>query len=161
MSKTIDQLYEEHRDVVSKLQRLDTLLAGALGADNAAELESIVRFLETDLEVHLQVEEQALFPVLERYIGREGGPIAVMLMDHEDLRKRVRELRAAFEAWRQQPEPTPAVISELAYTAGQLSSLLYEHIMKEDNVLFVMARQHFNESDAQEVDGLTAAVARR
>ncbi len=153
----IQNLYDDHRQVENRLGRLDALLAAPADTPGLeTDLESIVRFLEEDLEIHLLHEERGLFPVLERYIGREAGPIAVMLMEHAEMRRLVGGLRQAFDAWRQQRNPATA--SALSDAARQAAGLLYEHIAKEDQVLFPLAQRAFAESDVQEVGERMAAV---
>ncbi|MFA0758190.1 MAG: hypothetical protein NOOUEUKL_000848, partial [Candidatus Fervidibacter sp.] len=72
----------------------------------------------------------------------EGGPIGVMLIEHEEgreLRRRMIEAASnlADEANRQQ----------FVTAAREYINLLRQHIWKEDNVLFQMAQQVLTEAD--------------
>lgn len=138
----IDRLYEEHRQVTAALDELDGLLARAGGSAAPedwtgiiADIRRLADELDRELTTHLALEEERLFPAMERYIGREGGPIAVMLMEHEGMRRAVQRLRDAAGRASSSPEP----VAEILDAGGELISLLSEHIHKEDHVLFPMA----------------------
>ena len=82
-------------------------------------------------------EEQVLFPALEAHgIPTEGGPVGMMLLEHEEARSHVRAMMdglARIEAGDDSAE------AGLFDSAGQYVRLLREHIQKEDEVLFRMA----------------------
>ena len=84
-------------------------------------------------------EEDRLFPCLERKgIPREGGPIGVMLYEHEQARKHVRAISGALEA--ADTGDARAIQTILEHGQSYLE-LLRAHIGKENNVLFEMADQ--------------------
>src|SRR3972149_3274026 len=71
---------------------------------------------------HHGKEEDCLFPALEQHgIPRHGGPVGVMLGEHEEGRAFVRGMAPA-----------------LARTARAYASLLTNHIPKEDTILYPM-----------------------
>lgn len=131
-------------------------------------LEAIARRLERNEEVvpehvealldffrdfadgcHHAKEEQALFPTLEsRGLPREGGPIGVMLMEHEEGRNYQRTLREALSGLER-----PEMRERFIQAARGYAMLLRDHIRKEDEVLFVMADQVLSpEDDASLLD---------
>ena len=80
-----------------------------------------------------------LFPLLERRgIPRDGGPIGVMLPEHDHGRELIREMEAAATEFEKAPE---AAGRRWAQAASEYSQLLREHILKENNILFHMAEQ--------------------
>lgn len=88
---------------------------------------------------HHRKEEGILFPALEAAgIPAEGGPIGVMLFEHEEGRKLTAAMRAAAEQLEAGESQAAAAVarSALGYVA-----LLRQHIAKENNVLFPMADQ--------------------
>ncbi len=88
---------------------------------------------------HHGKEEDLLFPQLEKKgMPRAGGPIWVMLTEHEQGRKLIQQMARATEAYPNQPE---AAGHAWAQAAGGYASLLRAHIDKENNVLFVMAEK--------------------
>jgi hemerythrin-like domain-containing protein len=88
-------------------------------------------------QCHHLKEEKLLFPAMETHgIPRDGGPIGMMLMEHEEGRSHVRAMRAAVEGLER--GETSGVESLLSHARGYLR-LLKEHIQKEDEILFRIA----------------------
>jgi hemerythrin-like domain-containing protein len=86
---------------------------------------------------HHHKEEGVLFKMMaSNGLPVEGGPVGMMLHEHELGRQFTRGMRAAAEKWSQGDESAKAEVLEnaLGYVA-----LLRQHIMKEDNILFPMA----------------------
>jgi hemerythrin-like domain-containing protein len=72
----------------------------------------------------------------ENSFPTQGGPVGVMLQEHELGRQFTRAMRAAAEKWAQGDTSArqAAVENALGYVA-----LLRQHIVKEDTILFPMA----------------------
>jgi hemerythrin-like domain-containing protein len=97
---------------------------------------------------HLK-EEKLLFPAMEeRGIPREGGPIGMMLAEHEEGRGYVRAMAAALETAAQDPI---AARTTLRRKADAYIRLLREHIQKEDDVLFMLADNVLNSEEQKEL----------
>lgn len=94
---------------------------------------------------HHSKEEQELFPALaERGIPEEGGPIGMMLMEHDQGRAYLRNMKEAAERYaRGDKTAAPALVEN---TFGYVR-LLREHIEKENTVLFLMADQVLSNAD--------------
>ncbi len=88
---------------------------------------------------HHAKEEDLLFPALEAAgMPRGGGPIAVMLNEHELGRTYVRQIDKNLEAATN--GDNSAIQSVLRFTLAY-ADLLTQHIQKENNILFNMADQ--------------------
>jgi hemerythrin-like domain-containing protein len=88
-------------------------------------------------QCHHFKEEKVLFPALEQHgIPNEGGPIGMMLLEHEEGRSYVRAMFAALSKIEAGDRSAQAALFE---NAQQYLRLLREHIQKEDDVLFRMA----------------------
>jgi hemerythrin-like domain-containing protein len=94
-------------------------------------------------------EEDRLFPRMEeKGIPREGGPIGVMLLEHQQGRQHVRAIAEELEA----ADSGDAVSIERVLEQGQkYLELLRGHIFKEDNVLFNMADQLIQGGDLSQL----------
>ncbi len=86
---------------------------------------------------HHGKEETELFPAMEKAgIPRQGGPIGIMLMEHEQGRAFIRSMADAAERYAKGDAAAKAPLS--AAVTGYVE-LLRNHIYKEDNILFPMA----------------------
>ena len=96
-------------------------------------------------ECHHAKEEGLLFPALEsRGIPRTGGPIGVMLQEHQMARGYTQDMARALEA---HDADDPDAKAHFCAAACQYIELLTNHIAKEDNILFNMGDQVLTESD--------------
>lgn len=98
---------------------------------------------------HHGKEEDLLFPLLERKgLPRTGGPIGVMLVEHEQGRALIRQMGEAGEAYaRGVAEAAP----QWATAARGYTALLRQHIDKENNVLFQVADSLLSEAEQGEL----------
>ena len=98
---------------------------------------------------HHGKEEDLLFPLLERKgLPRAGGPVGVMLYEHEEGRALVREMIEAAEAFR---GGAAEAGGHWAAAARQYAALLRDHIAKENNILFVMAESLLTPAEQDEM----------
>ncbi len=136
-----DQLRAEHEGITTMLDILERI-SGQMASGKPANpdhLDQIVEFLSVFADqCHHGKEEDILFPALEKAgIPREGGPIGVMLSDHEQGRGHIRAMRKALENLKAGRDGA----EEFARAARDYIELLRNHILKENNVLFVMAEK--------------------
>lgn len=88
---------------------------------------------------HHRKEEGVLFTSMVAHgLPQQGGPIAVMLAEHEQGRAYTRAMRAAAE---RMANGDAAARSEVIANARGYVDLLRQHIAKEDGILFPMADQ--------------------
>ncbi len=86
---------------------------------------------------HHSKEEDVFFPLLEsRGVPTSGGPIGVMLMEHDRARGLIQEMSEAAEAYEADGE---AAGKRWARSAWDYSGLMQEHFGKEEDVLFRIA----------------------
>lgn len=143
-------LRAEHRvieRVLEALERAGDRLEGA-GEVRPGFFDDAVTFIAGFADgCHHRKEEEALFPVM---IGSglppDGGPIAMMLEEHEEGRRYVREIRDG-AARLEGSDPTGRrrlIAAVRAYVA-----LLRDHIQKEDDLLFPMADELLSPPDQE------------
>ena len=140
--KATDTLMEEHRVIERVIAALEA------GAD---QLESgkTVRpefFLDAAAFIkgfadgcHHKKEEGVLFQSMFAFgAPPQGGPVNVMLAEHEMGRTYTRGLRSAAERLSQGDQNAK---QEVIHFARSYAALLRQHILKEDQILFPMANQ--------------------
>lgn len=155
----IEILVDEHKLIKRGLTILETA-ASRIGDDpeNAApHFESLVDFIRTFADAcHHAKEEDTLFVEMERRgIPREGGPIGAMLHDHTIGREFVGKMKDAADAVASGDHSQVPIVVE---NARGYVSLLREHIDKEDNVLYMIARQVMS---PEELDALAPVFKER
>lgn len=152
MSAT-EELKREHRAIERMLAVLETagqrLQEGQpVRADLFREVVDFVRNFAD--QCHHGKEEENLFPRLaERGVPREGGPLAVLMFEHDEGRAYVRAIAGAiddYETWDEEAART------IAKNARGYVQLLRGHIWKEENVLFPMADGVLNDEDQREME---------
>jgi hemerythrin-like domain-containing protein len=105
---------------------------------------------------HHGKEEVLLFPLLEKKgLPRQGGPIGVMLHEHDQGRGLIGEMAAAAEAY---AGGDAGAGTRWAGAARQYSQLLREHILKENEVLLVMAEPLLTDDEQRELAAAFDAV---
>jgi hemerythrin-like domain-containing protein len=138
-----DVLMQEHRTIEQVLDALEAF-AGEVARTRRTETDELSRFVKFLREYadgrHHAKEEGVLFRVMvENGFPAQGGPIPVMLHEHEQGRDLVRVLAAHGE------QATPWSDEDLASiveAAGSFAALLRAHIQKEDRILYPMADRH-------------------
>jgi hemerythrin-like domain-containing protein len=138
--KATQDLMSEHRGIERMLAVSDKAAARVTKGDPVPPqvFLDMVDFLRNFADkCHHGKEETQLFPAMEAAgIPRQGGPIGVMLMEHEQGRALIRQMSEAAERFAN--EDTSAA-QPLAQAIGGYTTLLRSHIYKEDNILFPMA----------------------
>ena len=142
--------HEVVRKVVDELRAILRKMENAKGFDSVSDemehLKQIVHHL-IELRNHELREEMALFPYLERY-GIVGPP-QVMRMEHEQMgwmKEKLQQLINNYENMSFQE-----FFEELDDTAMSLINTLWNHAMKEDNVLLPMSLQVIQENEWKDI----------
>jgi len=151
MSNT-EQLKEEHR-IIERM--LDVIETAATNIDSGKEVGTdffpkVVDFIRNFADgLHHGKEEKNLFPFMGRHgIPAEGGPIGVMLAEHDEGRAYV---MAVNEAARRYAAGDRAALKMAENSALKYAGLLRQHIEKEDNILYVMADEVLTAGDQKEL----------
>jgi hemerythrin-like domain-containing protein len=149
---------EEHRVIERVLASLEKQAHKLNAGDpvRASFFRDVADFVRNFADgCHHNKEEGVLFPAMVASgVPEEAGPIAVMLAEHEEGRGLTRAMRKAAERLeRGESQAAPEVARNgLAY-----ASMLRQHILKEDNILYPMAEQAIPK---QEQESLAAAFER-
>jgi hemerythrin-like domain-containing protein len=145
MPELCQSLVREH-EIIERV--LNAMEHEAAKIDNGAAVEryffsEVIAFVREFADgVHHHKEEAVLFPrMVAAGLPKEGGPIAVMLEDHEIGRAHIRAMSGALD---QAIEGDANARRSLIGEARGYVSLLRAHIQKENNILFPMADHIFD-----------------
>lgn len=109
------------------------------------ELVKEVVSFSTNLEFHSVREEDILFRMMEVYLGKNGGPIAVMEYEHEQANGFINTFLSKTE----NQSLTPEEIIENTNLIKDAYHTLLDHFMKEEQVLYPMAEKLFSEEEKE------------
>jgi hemerythrin-like domain-containing protein len=142
-------LITEHNAVLLALQILEKVeeRLGTEAADASEHLDQLIDFFGGFVDrCHHGKEEDVLFPELQkRGLPREGGPIAVMLAEHEGGRGYIRKMSEGLARLR---NGDSNALRDIRENSIGYSALLRAHINKENCVLFPMADRLLIDEDA-------------
>ena len=118
---------QDHRDCDARWVDVEELL-------DTADIEvarSAWQKYDTAMHRHLAMEEEVLFPAFDAKSGMAGGgPVAVMKMEHQQMRGLLEQIGEAIEAGN----------AEEAMDIGDtLLMLIQQHNVKEEGMLYPMA----------------------
>lgn len=146
MKRALQILIDEHRHI-ERACRVLSMMAKKTEEEETFEQSDwrdIIDFIRGFADkCHHFKEEDKLFKLLvKRGLPIDGGPIGVMLSEHEVGRGFVKNMEKGID------NGNFKLLTENAY--GYLQ-LLPEHIWKEDNILYQMAEQVLTDEDASEL----------
>ena len=146
--KATEILVTEHNAVLVALEILNKVgdAMGAGATDAPGDMEQLIDFFRGFVDqCHHGKEEDVLFPELEnRGVPREGGPIGVLLAEHEIGRRCIREISTALVRLRSGDFKSAESIRT---TVGEYREMLCSHIDKENNVLYPISDRLLGEDE--------------
>jgi len=138
--KAIAELKKEHEGIELMLRVLQAVADKLKSGERISteHLDAILEFMSVFVDkCHHGKEEEFLFPALEATgVPREGGPIGVMLNEHEQGRKLVAIFKDAVADYKSEKNVNAP---SLQWIIKDYIALLTQHISKENTVLFPMA----------------------
>ena len=146
-------LRAEHEGIQTMLDILGKLAEEAeAGTLDPIEAERTMDFFRQFADrCHHGKEEKELFPALEGAgVPREGGPVGVMLAEHELGRAAVRTMVAALASL---AGGKGAGAKAFAAAAGDYRAILSGHIAKENGVLFPLADRVLSPGEQERLTG--------
>ena len=138
----IQALEADHDVILSMLETTikvcDRIDAGDLIP--AEHLENLVRFIREFADgTHHAKEEDILFPAMEQAgIPKDGGPVGIMLIEHNQGREFVSEIAEGIVGYK---TGDPDGIAQVMENARAYVVLLFQHIQKENQILYPMAQR--------------------
>jgi DUF438 domain-containing protein len=144
-----DLLMNDHHTTERVFEAVSKALSGP-SAPAVGLMQDAARYFREYVDgCHNKKEEQHLFPLIEkRGVPRQGGPLAVMLSEHDESRTVLPRLLALIDAY---AAGNGSVLDELRQVFEEYSALLKNHFWKENDILYPMARRVMTPADADAV----------
>lgn len=148
----INHLLREHRETEKIVAVLQEVLDAPVPwtASQAAHYEMVCVYFDRDVVCHIRKEDEALFPVLEEFLPRDVGPLAVLRGEHAEISAQYSLMRHAGEALRR-GAPRPAAGEDFRQYGRRLVLTLRDHIYKEDRVLYPMVARFLSEQQDRSI----------
>lgn len=148
LSEGLLKLVNEHPPLRDQLENLSSLCNKVeIEEEKEASFEQLIREVidfSTRLEYHSAREEDYLFRMMEVYIGKDGGPIAVMEYEHEQAKGFISEF---LKNTKDHSQLTPAEMMNNATLIKNAYYTLLDHFAKEEQVLYPMAERMFSQEE--------------
>jgi hypothetical protein len=142
---------QEHDEALVQLATLrkatQTIADRGFSMDSYRKILRAVEFIEDEVSVHNHREEEALFPVLERYVV---GPTKLMREDHKVLKKEFVRLRRAVDRVGAKRKDKSATTG-LAKISQSIVQIFVNHIHKENHILFPLVQKFLTKDALREV----------
>lgn len=133
---------------LSSLNKATTsLVQHGFSAEAFKKVNAALHFIEDEVGVHNMREEEALFPVLERYVE---GPTKLMRQDHKHLKKEFLKLRRAVNKLDNKKESRSLAL-DLETIAKSIVQRFVNHIHKENHILFPLVQKFLTKDALREV----------
>ena len=149
MSQRWDELLKRDHEVTERVfAAMEAKLAAADGPLPAL-VGLLVDYLHYVDQCHNQKEELHLFPRLEeKGLPRHGGPLGVMLEEHDrgrDILARLLPVATAYAAGDKR------TLAEVRAAFGEYAALCKDHFWKENDILYPMAQRMLSKAEAADV----------
>ena len=131
--KSTDLLIQDHKLILRALDVLDAMSASneTAAAADQTDINKILDFLRWFADAHHQAKEDTiLFPALKAAAVSQSRPVDHMMFEHAQERSFMEEMEKDLRL---------SKVSEFVNCANRLSSVLRNHIYKEDRILFETA----------------------
>jgi hemerythrin-like domain-containing protein len=150
MNNPIQELKTEHRAIERALTLLESIAEEIEKGTAQEDARRMLDFLKTFADTcHHGKEERVLFPGLEKAgVSKEGGPIGVMLREHDQGRGHIRSMAGALSGL---AAGNPNARELFRQHAGAYAALLRQHIAKEDQVLFEIAERQLSQASKEDI----------
>ena len=157
-------LRAEHREIEEQLEALSSALRQIGDHGPVPEvldrIESVARFIDSEMSVHHRKEEEGLFPYLEEFLASEHLHLDARIADHEDLKIMSGKFKDALNECRgAEPERKARFAAQMLRGYGlYIVHLVREHLLKEDQILFLVADEYLTGEQETEILGRFAAI---
>lgn len=144
-----EQLMNDHQTTEQVFEAVALALDAPAGPPPGLLQDALLYFEGYVDSCHNMKEEHHLFPLVEqRGVPRQGGPLAVMLGEHDESRIVLPKLSALIHRYARGDRES---LGELRAAFSHYSTLLKDHFWKENDILYPLARRVMTDADGDAV----------
>ncbi len=161
----LDLLSREHDEALKQIGSLRAatlcLTVGARSSvpqssqalnQGVSNLGQVLEFFDKELKLHFRREEEVLFPILEKHMGRKGSPTQLLLAEHAELWQWHERLKGKLAELQKDGSAHLPVAAAGVYEVGShITRLLKEHIQKENETLLPLAKGLLGQEELDEI----------
>jgi regulator of cell morphogenesis and NO signaling len=133
-------LMQEHEEGIKYLKRLgkaaDYIHSNGFSFEAFKDVAEAIRFIDNEIRRHNEKEEKYLFPLLASHASE---PVEPMRDEHRELWKAFKYLRECVKEV-EEMKIYPTTVRDLVRLSKSIVDLLTNHITKENEVLFPLAK---------------------
>jgi len=148
MKNPIPELKREHSIILDELNSFEKSLV-RIGL-NLGAVSKFINLFDHKICGLIKLEEDALFPFLEKYIGKDG-PLFVMLYTHETIKNELEKLRNAFHM---------GDIYSIRKSGDRLVQILRYHIEKEDEIILKEAERNLSQHQISHLSAMLSKLVK-
>lgn len=150
--KPTDVLKHEH-EAIKLMLVISEKIVKKLKTKNATTLDhfgNVLDFLKIFVDkCHHGKEEDLLFPeIISAGFPLKDGPIEIMLKEHNEGRKHIKNMKAAYLRCKNGSE---TAVEEISAYAKDYVGLMSQHIEKENNIVFNIADHYISSSNQKQL----------
>ncbi|MBS4028696.1 MAG: hemerythrin domain-containing protein [Ignavibacteriales bacterium] len=147
----IAEFMQEHEDAVKHLHTLSdatkSLALNGFSKDAFKKVIAGLSYMKREVGDHNKKEENALFPILERYVE---GPTKIMRDEHKILYKQFVKFEEAVGTVKKNPNEDKS-LQRLVSLSRSIVKIFVNHIHKENYILFPLVQKFLTKEELREV----------
>ena len=150
MDKVITYLESEHKNTLETISTFQDVLTklryeGRANFDkNVKEIQQTIQFFNSELSPHISLEENIIFPFLQKHIPKLEPIIHMLQSEHADFHENLENFHLLMKNLlnADRDEEQLQVVEKIRQVGTYLVYLLSNHIRTEDRSIYnVMARE--------------------
>lgn len=147
----LEILIRAHEEGMTRLGVLEnaaeSIRSNGFSPEAFEQIAETIRWMNTEVRRHTQIEEQVLFPVVERHVR---GLAEQMRGEHRDLWNAFSEL-LSYVREVEEGKLHGSSIMDVVRVALDIVDQMRNHIKREDTILFPAVRQLFSKKEFEEL----------
>lgn len=135
MPHVTEKLHQDHEKVEQMFKKLQ-----ATGKSAEKTRQNLCQQIATELRAHMEFEEKVFYPALRQAGDGAGDKVRHAIHEHDEAKQLLEKL--------EQCDPKSDDFLDLA---AQLQEAIEHHVREEEDTIFELAHDRFEDADAQQM----------